>query len=43
MLIGKRCNDDYGDVHRVGEKEFRVVFQQVSGNIEENHNILQIE
>lgn len=32
----------YGDVHRAGEKEVRVLFQQVPGNIEENYNKLQI-
>jgi hypothetical protein len=32
----------YGDVHRVGQKEVRVLFQQVSGNTEESHNVLQI-
>jgi hypothetical protein len=31
----------YGDVHRVGEKKVKELLQQVSGNVEENHSILQ--
>jgi hypothetical protein len=32
----------YGDVHRVGEEEVRVLFEEVPVNIEENCNKLQI-
>jgi hypothetical protein len=32
----------YGDVHRVREKEVRVLFELVQGNIEENCNKFQI-